>query len=149
MEDSNATITLIGTKLAKVGNDFIFRGKSKDCEPCKFKKTCLNLNTETRYRIVKIRNTDKLECFVHDSGVCAIEVIEAPIRMSVESRKAIKGSRIIYDSLSCDIEECEYYELCHPPGLKEGEKFTILDVEDEIIESCEKNNILKIVDVAR
>lgn len=148
MEESETIITLIGTKLAKEGNEFVFRGAAKDCEGCKLHKTCLNLNIGSKYRITQVRNTGQFDCFVHDSGVCAVEVVEVPIKMAIESRKAIQGSKVIYEPI-CDVLSCEHYVLCSPPGLKKGEKFTIVEVEDEIIDSCEKEYILKVVEVKR
>ncbi len=38
MEESDTLITLIGTKLAKEGNEFIFKGGARECEPCRLKK---------------------------------------------------------------------------------------------------------------
>ena len=149
MEESDTLITLIGTRLAKVGNEFIFRGAAKECEPCKFNKTCLGLNQGSKYRIVNLRNSAKLECFVHDSGVCAVEVIEAPIRMAIESRKAIKGSKIAYEQLSCNYPDCDNFVLCRPSGIKAGEKFSIIAVEDDIEEPCNKNYQLKVVEIKR
>ena len=55
MEESDTIITLIGTKLAKVGNEFIFKGGAKECEPCRLNKTCLGLNSGSRYRITALR----------------------------------------------------------------------------------------------
>jgi uncharacterized protein (UPF0179 family) len=149
MEESDTIITLIGTRLAKVGNEFIFRGAAKECEPCKFNKTCLGLNQGSKYRIVNLRNSSKLECFIHDSGVCAVEVIEAPIRIAIESRKAIKGSKIVYEQLSCNYPDCDNFVLCRPPGIKTGEKFNIIDVEDDLEEPCSKNYQLKVVEINR
>jgi uncharacterized protein (UPF0179 family) len=149
MEESDTLITLIGTRQAKVGNEFIFRGAAKECEPCKFNKTCLGLNQGSKYRIVNLRNSAKLECFVHDSGVCAVEVIEAPIRMALESRKAIKGSKIAYEQLNCNYPDCDNFVLCRPSGIKTGEKFSIVDVEGEIEETCDKNYQLKVVEIKR
>jgi uncharacterized protein (UPF0179 family) len=149
MEESDTIITLIGTRLAKVGIEFIFKGAAKECEPCKFNKTCLGLNQGSKYRIVNLRNSAKLECFVHDSGVCAVEVIEAPIRMAIESRKAIKGSKIAYEQLSCNYTDCDNFVLCRPSGIKAGEKFSIIDVEDDIDEPCNKNYQLKVVEIKR
>ncbi len=149
MEESDTTITLIGTKLAKVGNEFIFKGAAKECEACKLNKTCLNLNPGSRYRIIGIRTGGKLECFIHDSGVCAVEVIEAPIMMNIESRKAIKGSKIIYDPPACNILNCINYILCFPSGLKHSDKFTIMNVVGEVSELCEKGYSLKVVEVKR
>ena len=148
MEESDTTITLIGTKLAKVGNEFIFRSAAKECEPCKLYKTCLGLNPGSRYRITNIRTGERLECFVHDSGVCAIEVVEVPIKMALESRKAIKGSKIVYDPL-CNLSDCENSHLCLPSGLNPGDKFVIMNVEGEINEPCRKGYSLKVVEVKR
>lgn len=148
MEESDTIITLIGTRLAKVGNEFAFKGAAKECEPCKFNKTCLNLNPGSKYKIVNLRNPGKLECFVHDAGVIAVEVIEAPVMMAVESRKAIKGSRVVYEQLSCNSQDCENLVFCHPSGLKAGEKFSIMEV-DELREPCKKGYSLKIVEAKR
>ncbi|MCX9013381.1 MAG: UPF0179 family protein [Candidatus Methanoperedens sp.] len=149
MENSDTVITLIGERLAKVGNEFMFRGGAKECGGCKLKKTCLNLNEGIKYRITGVRNTGKHDCFVHDSGVCAVEVIEAPLELSVESRKAIKGSTIVFEPLSCRVSSCEHYELCHPSGLNKGDKLVIIDVQNEIIEPCSKEFILKAVEIKR
>lgn len=149
MEEQETIITLIGTKLAKVGNEFIFKGAAKECEVCKLNKTCLGLNIGSRYRITNIRTGEKLECFVHDSGVCAVEVVEVPIKVAVESRKAIKGSRMVYESLSCNLSDCENFVLCRPSGLTQGNKFMIMDVEGEINEPCNKGYSLKVVEVKR
>jgi len=149
MEEEDAIITLIGTKLAKVGNEFIFKGAAKECEPCKLTKTCLNLNPGVKYRIVNLRPSSKLECFVHDSGVCAVEVIELPIKMTLESRKAIKGSKLAYEPLSCSFSGCENFVVCRPTGLRPGDKFMITEVEGDISEPCRKNYSLKVVEVKR
>jgi len=149
MEESDTIITLIGTRLAKVGNEFIFKNAAKECQPCKFNKTCLSLNSGSRYKIVNLRNSTKLECFVHDSGVLAVEVIEAPIRMAIESRKAIKGSKIVFEQPPCNNQDCENYPICRPSGLQTGDKFVITDVEGDIVESCRKGYSMKIVEVKR
>jgi uncharacterized protein (UPF0179 family) len=149
MEESDTIITLIGTKLAKVGNEFVFRGMAKECEPCKLSKTCLGLNTGSRYRITGIRNGGNLECFIHDSGVCAVEVVEAPIFVCIEARKAIKGSKIVYEPVMCTISSCENYRICRPEGLKKGDKFTIVNVVGELQGPCEKGHSLKLAEVKR
>ena len=149
MEESDTIITLIGTRLAKVGNEFVFKSAAKECQPCKLNKTCLNLNSGSTYKIVKIRNPSKLECFVHDSGVFAVEVIEAPIRMAIESRKAIKGSKVVFEQPPCNNQDCEKYSFCRPSGIRTGDKFLITEVEGDIFESCTKGYSMKIVEVKR
>ncbi len=149
MEESDTTITLIGTKLAKVGNEFIFRGAAKECETCKFSKTCLSLNPGSMYRIVNVRTGGKLECFVHDSGVSAVEVIEEPIILGIESRKAIQGSKIIFEPLACNLPNCSNYAVCFPSGLKRGNKLTIMEVTGDLSEPCARGRSLKVVEVKR
>ena len=149
MEESDTIITLIGTKLAKTGNEFVFKGAAKECEPCKLSKTCLGLNIGSKYRIINLRNSGKHECFVHDSGVCAVEVVEAPVMMAIESRKAIKGSKIVYDPVSCNLSSCENFRLCRPSGIRSGDKFTIMNVESDISEPCRKGISMKLVEVKR
>ncbi|KCZ73611.1 hypothetical protein ANME2D_00682 [Candidatus Methanoperedens nitroreducens] len=149
MEESDTIITLIGTKLAKIGNEFIFRGTAKDCEPCKLNRTCLGLNIGSKYRINSIRKGGKLECFIHDCGVCAVEVIETPIRMSIEARKAIRGSKIVYEPVACNYSSCENYGICHPSGLIRGDKFTVVEVAGEMPGHCRRGYSLKVAEVKR
>ena len=149
MEESDIMITLIGTKLAKVGNEFIFKGFVKECEPCKFNKTCLALNVGSKYRITGIRNGATLECFIHDSGVRAVEVIEAPIVLGIEARKVIKGSKIVYEPVVCDNFTCDNNGICHPAGLKKGDKFTVINVVGDLSSSCDKGYSLKVTEVKR
>lgn len=148
MDEKETIITLIGTKLAKVGNEFVFKGGAKDCEACKLNKTCLSLNAGSKYKIVKIRTGGKHDCFIHESGVNAVEVIESPILVAVESRKAIKGSKIVND-LSCSFSDCDNYSLCLPEGIRKGEKFTIIEVKEDISDSCRKGYSLKVAEVKR
>lgn len=148
MDEKETIITLIGTKLAKVGNEFIFKGGVKDCEACKLNKTCLSLNVGGKYKVVKIRTGGKHDCFIHESGVNAVEVIESPILVSVESRKAIKGSKIVND-ISCSFSDCDNYSLCMPDGIRKGEKFTIIDIKEDISDSCRKGYSLKVAEVKR
>lgn len=149
MEESDTIITLIGTRIGKVGNEFVFKGAAKECQACKFNKTCLSLNQGSRYKIVGIRNSNKLECSVHDFGVFAVEVIEVPIKIAVEARKGIKGSRIVYEIPPCNYQDCENYSLCIPSLIRQGDKLNIVEVENDIVESCKKGYSMKIVEVKR
>ncbi|MBU4340608.1 MAG: UPF0179 family protein [Euryarchaeota archaeon] len=149
MEESDKIITLIGTKLAKTGNEFNFKGGVKECEPCRLNKTCLGLNIGSRYRITALRNGGKLECYVHDSGVCAVEVIELPVEISVESRKAMKGSTITYEPVPCNITGCTNYVMCRPEGMRRGDKFNVVSIGEDISDSCDKGYLLKIAEVKR
>ena len=62
-------ITLIGSELAKTGNEFIYLGLLEECESCRFKRICHNnLEIGTRYKIVSVRSANH-PCTVHENGV--------------------------------------------------------------------------------
>lgn len=51
-------VTLIGAALAKPGLDFVYEGNScPECENCKVRKTCHNLQPGRRYRVATVRTT--------------------------------------------------------------------------------------------
>jgi len=146
MAENDVVITLIGSRLATEGNEFIYRGPADDCEKCRFRNTCLNLDLNKKYRITALRNGSELDCQVHDSGVRAVEVVACPIMAVIESRKAFNGSRMTYEAPECD-EACSCFALCHPDGIASGEKYTICEVFAEEIGPCEKGLTLKKVEL--
>ncbi len=115
MTEPTVTITLIGSRLASVGNEFIYRGLASECEKCKLKNTCINLDKNKKYRIVRLRQGTDLECQLHDVSVRAVEVTACPIIVAIEGRKAFNGSKMLYEEPECD-KECEHFKTCHPPG---------------------------------
>lgn len=146
MAESETVITLIGSRLAVPGNEFIYRGPSGECEKCKIKNICLNLDKKKKYRIVGLRNGMELECMLHDTGVKAVEVVACPILAVIESRKAFNGSRMTYEAPECD-KDCQNFTLCHPEGAASGEKYTICEVFSEEIGPCGKGLTLKKVEL--
>jgi uncharacterized protein (UPF0179 family) len=110
------TVTLIGTRLADTGREFVYEGESPDCEGCPYRSQCLNLSEGTRYRVTGIReNAQILDCAVHDAGVRAVEVEPAPVPANVPSKQAYAGSRV---SLAgpCPHTECPSHGYCVPDG---------------------------------
>lgn len=110
------TVTLIGTRLADTGREFVYQGESPDCEGCPYRGQCLNLSEGTRYRVTGIReNAQTLDCAVHDAGVRAVEVEPAPVPANVLSKQAYAGSRV---SLAgpCPHTECPSHGYCVPDG---------------------------------
>ncbi|UGV39764.1 UPF0179 family protein [Methanococcoides orientis] len=146
MEDMDTAITLIGTRLAKEGEEFFFEGEAPECEQCKLKNTCMGLEKGRKYRIVKVRNQTTHECFVHDTGALVVDVIKAPIIAAIDSKKAIKGATIRYQVPNCDGElDSETYDLCHPKGLRNGDKCTINKVMENVdIESEQPGSLKKV-----
>ncbi|WP_421077043.1 UPF0179 family protein [Methanothermococcus sp. Ax23] len=139
-------ITLIGSKIAKTGNEFVYYGLLKECESCRFKKICHDgMVVGKRYKIVSVRSANH-PCEIHESGVKVVEIEPAKdIVMLVESRKALDGLTLSHRDIQCNNILCENYMLCHPEGVYN--KYKILKVFDEKIK-CPKGYSLKKVTVS-
>ncbi|MBE6486376.1 MAG: UPF0179 family protein [Methanosphaera stadtmanae] len=132
-------ITLIGTSLAKKGLVFTFNGGSSKCESCRFKRTCLNLEEGRKYIIKNVKRVTH-KCPLHKDGtVQTVEVEPATIRTVVETKKAYKGSTIIFRIPEC-IGDCENYDICHPEGLYNDDKCKIEEIGPELV--CKNGNNL-------
>lgn len=109
-------ITLLGTRLADPGSEFVYQGESAACEGCPYRDQCLNLDVGRRYRVTDVRdNANTLDCAVHDVGVTAVEVEPAPIRANVAAQSAYAGSKVELEG-PCPHEECPSHALCEPAG---------------------------------
>ena len=146
MPEANMTITLIGSKLAKPGAQFIYRGPAAECGPCKLKNVCLNLDKNKKYHVRAVRNGNEHECLLHDTSVRAVEVVPSPIVVAIESRKVFNGSKIVFEEPKCQ-KSCASFEVCHPPGIVSGDRYTIADVLGDVPGQCEKGLILKKVEL--
>lgn len=132
-------ITLIGTSLAKKGLVFTFYGGSNKCESCRFKRTCLNLEKGRKYEVTNVKRVTH-KCPLHKDGrVQTIEVEPATIRTAIETKKAYKGSTIIFRTPNCEID-CENYDICHPEGLYNDDKCQIEEIGPEVV--CKNGNNL-------
>ena len=59
-------ITLIGEKLAKVGESFIFYEPAEECSKCRFKPSCIDsLEEGHKYVITEVRDVEQ-KCPIHD-----------------------------------------------------------------------------------
>lgn len=134
-------ITLIGKDLAKEGLEFQYLGPLLECRSCKLKNVCFNLDEGKWYRITKIRDKEH-DCKVHDGGkAVTVEVEEIPVPLAVEVRNVVEGESITFKPINCKEYGCEFYDLCHPLGLREGTKVKITKVEGEI--DCPKKKGIK------
>lgn len=132
MADNNIIITLIGSRVAKEGEDFIFLGESRECQKCKLKRTCLNLESGRRYKVMKVRNDTVHDCFIHDGGVLAVEVESSPVLAAIDSKKAIVGAKISYEKPKCEEYDDAVYDLMNPEGVKDKDKCTVVKVLESI-----------------
>jgi len=149
MPKGSSSITLIGVDLAKIGTEFVFNGPTNECETCKLKNTCLNLDLGRRYRIVAVRGNMKHDCALHDIGVKAVEVMESPSVAAIDSKNAFVGSRILYKQNECETFDCKIYELCHPSGVASDEKYVISAVLGDVPGACAEGKSLKLVELNR
>ena len=135
----------MGTVLAKPNVEFIYEGEVAECETCKVKKACHNLQKGRKYRIVTVRTTHH-DCAVHLNGATAVEVMEAPITALINADMAIINSKI-KPELSCNKSECRSYPLCRPDGITDGEKYIVVDVLGNAPDICDKGRALKLVEL--
>jgi uncharacterized protein (UPF0179 family) len=138
-------VTLVGTVLAKPGIEFIYEGEANECDTCKVKKACNNLQKGRKYRILTVRTTHH-ECPVHLNGATAVEVAEASITALINADMAITNSKIKLE-LTCNKSDCRSFPLCRPDGANEGEKYVVSDVLGNAPDICEKGRALKLVDI--
>lgn len=120
-----STVTLIGTRLAEPGTEFVYEGEAEGCAGCPYRSQCLNLESDTRYRVTDVReNAQTLECAIHDGGVRAVEVEPVSVTANVPSKGAYAGSRA---SLAgpCPYVECPSHEYCVPDGVSFDEDHRI------------------------
>ena len=145
MTETKTKVTLVGTVLAKPGLEFIYEGEAAECDICKVKKACNNLQKGRKYRIVTIRSTHH-DCTVHLNGATAVEVMEAPISALISPEMAIVNSKVKIE-LSCNKGDCRSFALCRPDGVVDGEKYIITDVLGNAPDICEKGRALKLVEI--
>ncbi|QSG12591.1 putative metal binding protein [Halapricum desulfuricans] len=126
-----AQLTLVGTRLAEVGQTFVYQGPAEACEGCPYRDQCLNLTAGRKYEIVTVReNASVLDCGVHDTGVQAVEVEPASIRANVASKGAYAGSKSQLEG-PCPYTDCPSHEYCEPAGAAFDEQYTIDEVFGE------------------
>ncbi|MFA6709980.1 MAG: UPF0179 family protein [Candidatus Methanomethylophilaceae archaeon] len=124
-------ITLIGETQARIGNRFYFLGPQTECRDCRLKGVCFNLETGRLYEVTNLRDTHH-DCEMHESGVRVVEVEKKPALVTVPKKLAIDGSMITFESRKCSELRCEYWQQCHPLGIKDGEKLPVVEVEEDI-----------------
>jgi len=135
-------ITLIGETQARIGNRFYFLGPQTECRECRLKGVCFNLEAGRLYEIMNLRDTHH-DCEMHESGVRVVEVEKKPVLVTVPRKFAIDGSMVTFESRKCSKLGCEYWQQCHPLGIKDGEKLLIVDIEGDI--SCPADEKLTLI----
>ncbi|ELY99806.1 hypothetical protein C482_09982 [Natrialba chahannaoensis JCM 10990] len=142
------TVTLIGSRLADPGTEFVYEGEADGCAGCPYRSQCLNLDTGTKYRVTAVReNAQTLECAMHDGGVRAVEVEPASVRANIPSKGSFAGSKA---SLSgpCPYVECPSHEFCEPDSVAFDEEYRISEIlGDPPHEVCHLDRSLQLVEL--
>ena len=128
----NKIITLVSKDKAQVGYTFLYNGPSSSCEGCERYQVCIkNLEEGRVYRVLKVRKRG-FPCRLHEEGVVVVEVIESEVPAAIQTKLAIEGAVIPFESLECNDLFCKAYNLCVPVGLKEGDRCKIIEVKGTV-----------------
>ncbi len=125
-----ALVTLIGEKLAKEGDEFIYLGPNSDCRNCKLKTVCFNLKIGRRYKITNIREK-RHSCTIHEGEAAVVEVQELPILAAID-KKLSEGYTSKIEQQECGNIGCKYYDLCHNIALQKDKKYKITKIYKKI-----------------
>jgi len=142
-------VTLIGTRLAEPGTEFVYGGEASGCEGCPYRDQCLNLTEGRKYRVTEVRDGGQtLDCAMHDTGVRAVEVEPAPITANVAATSAYAGSRVSLEG-PCPYTECPSHEFCEPDGAEFEGQYRIDEVlGDPPHDYCALDRDLELVEFA-
>jgi uncharacterized protein (UPF0179 family) len=122
-------VTLIGEKLAKKENEFIYLGPNNECRNCKLKTVCFNLKPGRKYKISNVRDK-RHNCNVHEGTAAVIEVQEMSILTAID-KKISEGSETKIDDKECRSIGCVNYELCSVI-LQKDKKYKITKIYESI-----------------
>jgi len=116
-------VTLIGEKLAKEGNEFVYLGPNNECRNCKLKTVCFNLKLGRHYKITKIREK-RHNCNIHEGTAAVVEVQELPILAAIDKELSAGHSTKI-EKKDCRNIGCDNYEFCCNIALQNDKTYKI------------------------
>ncbi len=138
-------LTLVDSKLAEVGYEFVNYGEADECRTCKLAKACLNLESGKKYRVINVRDKE------HDCRIAGratvVEVEECDMAAAIPRKKVYPGSKIAFEPVSCDNILCRNMKYCKPEGIESGDACKIIDSLGKI--KCEKGRDLVLVSLRR
>jgi uncharacterized protein (UPF0179 family) len=138
-------LTLVDSKMAKVGYEFVNYGEAEECKECKLAKACLNLESGRKYRVTNTRDKEH-DCKIAGKAT-VVEVEECDVAAALDQKKVFIGSKITFEPISCDNILCKNMKHCKPDGLERGNACKILDAAGKI--KCEKGNNLVLASLKR
>jgi uncharacterized protein (UPF0179 family) len=122
------SITLVSIPQAKEGEKFYYLGPQPECEDCKLKKVCVNLEEGSMYEITSVREQVH-DCVLNEDKVRVVEVNKTPSLSAVPKKSAIVGGIITFKVPECMMLDCIHYRTCHPPSQRDGRKYTVISID--------------------
>lgn len=138
-------ITLVGKAIAKEGSEFYYIGPAEECDGCKLRNVCHNLEEGTRYRVTSVRGQEHACALLDDEPVMAVEVEKTATPAILPKKGLLEGITITYSVSKCDEIGCPNYGLCHPVGKTEGSKYSVARMGKDV--ECPRGDRLVAVDL--
>lgn len=133
-----ALVTLIGERIAKKDEEFIYLGPNNDCKNCKLKTVCFNLKQNRRYKIKKVRDK-KHNCKIHEGTATVVEVEQLPIITAID-KKHTEGSKAKFQKIDCNNIGCDNYRYCSEK-IQKDKTYVIKKIYEDI--KCPLGNKLQ------
>ncbi len=139
-------ITLIDSKNAHEGYEFVVIDQAGECASCPLAKACLgNLSPGRRYRVTSVRDKEH-SCPIF-RRVRVVEVEECSVIGAMEEAGIYPGATVAYSPQQCSEIFCESYRYCVPEGLRKGDSCRIEEELGKI--DCEMGRSLRLVRLKR
>ena len=139
-----AEITLIASRQAHDGFEFVYQGPAPVCRTCPYRHACLTLDPGRRYAITKVRPVTH-PCALQESAANVVEVQPVARTLVVDSRSAIVGSSVELGRYNCHRLDCPNWNICAGPSLPTKQRYRVEKVHPEAAE-CRIGRTLKRVD---
>lgn len=142
-------ITLVGKRQARVGNEFVYMGRTTNCIECPLRKVCCDkLEPNRVYRVIGVRERAH-DCPIHEEGVQLVEVEEVGATVALPTHQLFEGAVFSLHLQSCDKWDCEHHAACNPPGLRDGDRCRVEKVLKKAALSCSRRRKLGLAEVQR
>lgn len=137
-------ITLVPRALAEEGAEFYYMGPL-ECEGCKLRGVCFNLEEGARYRVVAVRGQEHACPELEDETVVATEVEKVPTPAILPKKGLLEGVTVTFTESKCTNIGCRHWPLCHPVGKTGGTKCNVVRMGEDV--DCPEGERLAYVDL--
>ena len=124
-------ITVVPEEFADIGKTFVYTGEDPLCDKCRIRSICFNLDKGARYRVKALRPTFH-DCEAAEGRVRVVEVERIDREAAVDTKGAMEGATVTFSKPECPHIGCPHYLLCHPEGIDEGDKVTIVTMGKKV-----------------